>query len=60
MATGRLAARPPEIPGEAVANVRDFNQQRIAKLNLGGEHSRRCAHAGEEVEPNVSLLDRAQ
>jgi hypothetical protein len=56
----RRSASVFEVLGEAAADARNFNQQDIAEFDLRGEHSRSCAHAGQEVTPVMSLFNRRQ
>ena len=49
-----------EVSGKTGVDARDFVKQYVAELNLRSEQSRCCRRTGQQMQLNMSLLDRAQ
>lgn len=52
--------RPFDVPGETAVNAGNFSQQNLAEFDLRGEHSRRCARAGQVAKLGLGVLDSAE
>jgi hypothetical protein len=53
-------ARLFDTSGETAVNARNLSQQNLAELDLQGEHSRRCARAGQVAKLGLGVLDSAK